>query len=105
MRVSTATSAADDPEMPAKNMLNRVTTCASPPRKCPMSACERLIIRTVMFAEVISSPTRRKNGTASRISESMPLNSCAIIEAWLTGVNIVTTSTEPISAKATGTPM
>jgi hypothetical protein len=33
VRLSTATSAVDEPEMPAKNMLNSVTTCASPPRR------------------------------------------------------------------------
>ena len=35
----------------------------------------------------------------------MPLKICAIIEASLTGVNIVTIRTEAISANATGTPM
>ena len=61
-------------------------------------------MRIVTLAEVIRSPTSRKNGTASSASTSMPLNSCVIIEASLTGVNAVTTSTEAMSAKATGTP-
>ena len=100
-----ATSAADEPEIPAKNMLKIVTTCASPPRRCPTSVCDSVIIRPVTLADVMRSPTSRKNGTASRASVSMPLKSCAIIEARLTGVNAVTTSTDPIRAKATGTPI
>ena len=91
--------------MPAKNMLKSVTTCASPPRRCPTIVCDSLIMRTVTFADVIRSPTKRKKGTASRASTSMPLKSWAIIEASLTGVNMVTMRTDAISAKATGTPM
>ena len=105
VRERMATSAAEEPEMPAKNMLNSVTTCARPPRKCPTSVCDSRIMRTVTLAEVIRSPTSRKNGTASSASTSMPLKSCAIIEARLTGVNAVTTSTAAISANATGTPI
>src|SRR5215475_1707826 len=56
VRVSTATSAADEPEIPAKNMLNSVTTCARPPRRCPTSVCESTIMRMVTFADVIRSP-------------------------------------------------
>ena len=89
-----ATSAADEPEIPAKNMLKIVTTCASPPRRCPTSVCDSVIMRTVTLADVMRSPTSRKNGTASSASVSMPLKSCAIIEARLTGVNAVTTSTD-----------
>jgi hypothetical protein len=100
-----ATSAAEEPEMPAKNMLKIVTTWARPPRKCPTMVCDSVIMRTVTLAEVMRSPTNRKNGTASSASVSMPLKSWAIIEARLTGVNAVTTSTAAISAKATGTPM
>ena len=91
--------------MPAKNMLKIVTTCARPPRRCPTSVCDSRIMRAVTLADVIRSPTSRKNGTAISASTSMPLKICAIIEAWLIGVNAVTSSTEPISAKATGTPM
>ena len=105
MRVSTATSAADEPEMPAKNMLNSVTTWARPPRIWPTIVCDKRIMRTVTFADVIRSPTSRKNGTASSASTSMPLKSCAIIEARLIGVNSTTTSTAAIRANATGTPM
>ena len=104
MRDSTATSAADEPEMPAKNMLNTVTTCARPPRTCPISACDSVIIRAVTLADVMSSPTSRKNGTASSASTSMPLKSCAMIDGRPTGVKAVTTSTPAISANATGTP-
>jgi hypothetical protein len=72
LRLSTATSAAEEPEMPAKNMLNSVTTWASPPRRWPTSAWARRIMRCVTSAEVISSPTSRKNGIASSVSASMP---------------------------------
>ena len=91
--------------MPAKNMLNSVTTCARPPRRCPTSAWASAIMRWTTLAEDISSPTRRKNGTASSASESMPWNIWPIIEAKLIGVNAVATSTPAMMAKATGTPM
>ncbi len=91
--------------MPAKNMLNNVTTCASPPRRWPTMVCARRIMRLVTSAEVINSPTSRKNGTASRISESMPWNIWPIIDCMLIGVSMQATSTPAISAKATGTPM
>jgi hypothetical protein len=105
VRLSTATSAVDEPEMPAKNMLNRVTTCASPPRRWPTMVCANRIIRLVTSAEVISSPTSRKNGTASKISESMPWNIWPIIDCMLIGVIMHATSTPAIKANATGTPM
>ena len=90
--------------MPAKNMLNTVTTCASPPRKCPTSVCARLIMRCVTLADVISSPTSRKNGTASSASTSTPWNSWPTIEAKLTLVSAVATSTPAMIENATGTP-
>ena len=55
-------------------MLKTVTTCDRPPRMCPTSASDRLVIRLTTFAELISSPTSRKNGMASRASESIPSN-------------------------------
>ena len=85
-------------------MLNKVTTWASPLRKWPTMVCDSAIMRTVTFAEVISSPTSRKNGTASSASESTPLKSCPMIEGRPIGVNTVTASTPAIRAKATGTP-
>jgi len=63
-----------------------------------------LAIRTTTLADVISSPTSRKNGTAINGSASMPLNSCAMIEGRLTGVNKVPITTPAISENATGTP-
>jgi hypothetical protein len=90
--------------MPEKNMLKTVTTCASPPRTWPTNACDRSAIRTTILAEVINSPTSRKNGTAINGSASMPLNSWAMIEGKLTGVNRVPITTPAISEKATGTP-
>ncbi len=105
MRDSTATSAEEEPEIPEKNMLNNVTTCARPPRRWPIIACERVIIRSTTLAEVISSPTSKKKGTASNASESTPLNNWPIIEGRLIGVSIVATSTPAVRLKATGTPI
>ena len=100
-----ATSATDEPEMPAKNMLNSVTTCARPPRRCPTSVCDSRIIRCTTSDDAISSPTSRKNGTASSVSESMPWKSWPTIDCRLTGVKAVATNTPAISANDTGTPM
>ena len=57
-------------------MLNTATTWPSPPRMWPTSACDKSAMRITTSAEVISSPTSRKNGTASSASESTPLNIC-----------------------------
>jgi hypothetical protein len=61
-------------------------------------------MRMTTLAEVMISPTSRKNGTAMSASVSMPLNSWAMIEGRLTGVNSVPMTTPAMSAKATGTP-
>ena len=90
--------------MPEKNIENTVVTCARPPRIWPTSACDSSAMRITTLAEVISSPTSRKNGIAISASESTPLNSCAIIDCSVIGVNSVPTSTPAISANATGTP-
>ena len=90
--------------MPEKNMLNTVVTCARPPRTCPTIACDRLAMRITMSADVMSSPTSRKNGIAIRLSESMPLNSWPIMLWKVMGVIAVPTITPAISANATGTP-
>jgi hypothetical protein len=105
VRLNTATSATDEPEMPAKNMLNKVTTCARPPRRCPTSDCDSRIIRVATSDAAISSPTSRKKGTASKVSESMPWKSCPIIDCMLIWVNAVAASTPAIKANTTGTPM
>ena len=62
-------------------------------------------MRRVTSAEVISSPTSRKNGTASSASTSRPTNSWPTIESRLTGVSMVAVNTPAISANGTGTPM
>ena len=67
--------------MPEKNIENTVVTCANPPRICPTSACDSSAIRITTLAEVISSPTSRKNGMAINASESMPLNTWPIIDS------------------------
>src|SRR6266567_3246655 len=61
-------------------------------------------MRPTTLAEVMSSPTSRKNGTARSASESMPLKSCAIIEGKLIGVSAVAMRTPAIRLNATGTP-
>jgi hypothetical protein len=70
----TATSAVVEPDISEKNMLNTVTTWDRPPRMWPTKAMERLATRTTTLAELISSPTRRKNGIASNASLSTPSN-------------------------------
>ena len=70
----TATSAVVEPDISEKNMLNTATVCDRPPRMCPTRASDRLEMRTTTLAELMSSPTSRKNGIASRASESIPSN-------------------------------
>jgi hypothetical protein len=103
--LSTATSAVELPEIPAKNIENSVTTWARPPRRWPTMVWASTIIRRVTSAEVISSPTSKKNGTARSASASRPLNSWPTIDCMLTGVSMVATNTPVISANGTGTPM
>ena len=70
----------------------------------PTSASDRLATRCTTLAELISSPTRRKNGIASSASESMPSNIFWISAVWETSVNIAPIITPPSSENATGTP-
>ncbi len=104
VRLSTATSAEDDPDMPEKNMLNTVVTCARPPRIWPTSAWLSSAIRITTWPMSSSSPTSRKNGIAINDSESMPLNNWPMIDWKVIGVNAVPTSTPAIRLNATGTP-
>src|SRR5689334_7685037 len=89
----TATSAVVDPDISEKNMLKAVTTCESPPQIWPTSAIERLATRTTTLAELISSPTNRKNGIASSASLSMPSNIFWMIAANDTSVHMAPTIT------------
>ena len=70
----------------------------------PTSASDRLAIRCTTFAELISSPTSRKNGIASSASESMPSKIFWTIAGNDTSVNIAPMNTPAISENATGTP-
>ena len=90
--------------MPEKNMLNTVVTWARPPRIWPTSACDSSAMRSMTFAEVMSSPTSRKNGIAISASESTPLNIWPTIDCSVIGVSIVPTTTPASSENATGTP-
>jgi hypothetical protein len=91
--------------MSEKNMLKTVTTWARPPRMCPTRAWLRLAMRMTTFAEVMSSPTSKKNGTAINASVSIPLKSWPTIDARVMGVSAVPISTPAISENATGTPI
>ena len=91
--------------MPAKNMLKIVTTCARPPRTCPTSVCDSLIMRAVTLADGHQVADQEEERHRHQRLDVHAVEELRIIEARLTGVNAVTTSTEAISAKATGTPM
>ena len=86
-------------------MLNTATVCDRPPRIWPTRASDRLEIRTTTLAELISSPTSRKNGIASSASESIPSNILWMMVAKVTSVNMVPIGTPASSEKATGTPI
>ena len=83
-------------------MLKTVTTCDRPPRIWPTSASDRLVILLTTLAEVMSSPTSRKNGIASRASESMPSKIFWTIAGNVTSVNAAPTNTPAMSENATG---
>ena len=61
--------------------------------------------RCTTLAELISSPTSRKNGMASSASESTPSNIFCTMAAKVTSVKAAPMTTPAISEKATGTPM
>src|SRR5712664_3945267 len=103
-RLITATSAVVDPDISEKNMLKTTTTCDSPPLMCPTSDSDRLAIRTTTFAELMSSPTKRKKGIASSASESTPSKTFWMIAASETSVSSAPTKTPAISENGTGTP-
>src|SRR5258707_13746254 len=89
----TATSAVVDPDISEKNIENTTTTCDSPPLICPTSDTDRLAIRTTTLAELMSSPTKRKNGIASSASESTPSKICWMIAASETSDRMAPTNT------------
>ena len=62
-------------------------------------------MRTTTLAELMSSPTSRKNGIASRASLSIPSNIFWMMVGNVTSVKNVPTSTPAISENATGTPV
>src|SRR6185312_12450547 len=103
-RLITATSAVVEPDISEKNIENTTTTCDNPPLICPTSDTERLAIRTTTLAELMSSPTRRKNGIASSASESTPSKIFCTIAASETSARTAPTNTPAISENGTGTP-
>jgi hypothetical protein len=72
---------------------------------CPTSASERLATLTTTLAELISSPTSRKNGMASSASLSTPSNTFWTIAASETSISVAPTKTPASRANGTGTPM
>src|SRR5262249_32535260 len=103
-RLITATSAVVEPDISEKNMLKTVTTWDRPPRMCPTSASDRLATRMTTLEELISSPTRRKNGIASKASESTPATTFWTSAASETSAKTAPTNTPANSANGTGTP-
>src|SRR5438034_1025662 len=100
----TATSAVVEPDISEKNIEKTTTTCDSPPLTCPTSHTDRLAMRTTTFAELMSSPTRRKNGIASNASESTPSKIFWMIAASETSDSTAPTNTPASSENGTGTP-
>ena len=94
-----------EPDISEKNIENTTTTCDSPPLICPTSDTDRFAIRTTTFAELMSSPTSRKNGIASNASESTPSKIFWMIAASETSDNIAPTNTPASSENGTGTPI
>src|SRR4030081_991309 len=103
-RLITATSAVVDPDISEKNMLNTTTTCDNPPLICPTRDSDRLAIRTTTLAELINSPTSRKNGIASSASESTPSNIFWMMAARDTSASSAPMKTPASNEKGTGTP-
>src|SRR3954464_3892963 len=100
----TATSAVVEPDISEKNMEKTTTTCDSPPLMCPTSDSDKLAIRTTTLAELMSSPTSRKNGIASSASESTPSKIFCMMAASDTSASSAPTKTPNISENGTGTP-
>ena len=93
-----------EPDISEKNIENTTTTCESPPLICPTSDSDKFAIRTTTLAELISSPTRRKNGMANSASESTPSKIFCMMAASETSASSAPTKTPAISENGTGTP-
>ena len=73
-------SAADDPEMPPKNIDARIFTMASPPRIQPTSELAKATSLSAIPPDAMMSPARMKNGTASNTNTLSPFTMfCATI--------------------------
>src|ERR1043165_8105226 len=103
-RLITATSAVVEPDISEKNIENTTTTCDSPPLIWPTSDTDRLAMRTTTLAELMSSPTSRKNGIASSASASTPSKIFCTIAASATSASVAPTNTPPNSENGPGTP-
>jgi hypothetical protein len=100
-----AVSAVMEPEIPAKIMLDTLTTWARPLRKWPTKTWAIRISFSVTFPCVIISPASRKKGMARNSSLLIPLNISPTIDGSEIGVrNAVVTNAPALREKATGTP-
>jgi hypothetical protein len=61
------TVAGDEPDTAANSMHASTDAMARPPRKCPMHALAKRIIRFATPPVVMNAPPRMKNGIASRV--------------------------------------
>jgi len=59
--------------MPANSIDDSTFTCASPPRRCPISAWLNSTSRSVIPPRFINSPASMKNGIAISGKLSIPL--------------------------------
>src|SRR3569832_622723 len=100
----TATSAVVEPDISEKNMLKTTTTWDNPPLTCPTSDTDRFAIRTTTLAELMSSPTSRKNGIASSASESTPSKIFCTMAASETSAKNAPTNTPTRNENRTSTP-
>ncbi len=73
-------SAAEDPEMPPKNIEARILTIARPPRIQPTSELAKLTSLSAMPPAAMMSPASTKKGTARRTKTLSPFTMfCATI--------------------------
>src|ERR1051326_620784 len=98
----TATSGVGGPHNSEKNLKDNTTPPHRQPLMCPTSDTERLAMRTTTFAELMSSPTRRKNGIASSASESTPSKIFWMIAASETSASSAPTNTPASNENGTG---
>ena len=99
-----AVSATAEPLMPPKNIEPVIATWPRPPRTEPTRAPASSISRRAMPPWLITSPTRMKNGMASRGKLLTPRIDCSIrIDSGMSESTAMTTAATP-RPKAMGRP-